>query len=135
MYSFSFNDSSFTLCPLLKLLRLSWTSLQPETFDIYHYVSSGRSPPLPWCISARSQKNVRHHHFSMEKNLRFEWPKTAQMALKFLFFSRIFLNMFTIFLFFKTIFTNLFLFTMVFSWKCRKFWKVQFKMTLYKLLY
>ena len=38
----------------------------------------------------RSGKNVGHHAWPTEKISDFEWPKTAQMALKFLFFSGIF---------------------------------------------
>ena len=34
----------------------------------------------------RSWKNVGHHGLPTEKILVFEWPKTAQMALKVLFF-------------------------------------------------
>ena len=34
----------------------------------------------------RSRKNVGHHGWPKKKSLGFEWPKTAQMALKFLFF-------------------------------------------------
>ena len=61
LYSFPFNDCFFTLCPLPKLLWLSWTS-------------------------KRFQKNVDHHGFSIDKNSVFELPKIAQMALKFLGF-------------------------------------------------
>ena len=35
-----------------------------------------------------SQKNVRHHGLPTEKILGFQWPKTAQMTLKFLCFFR-----------------------------------------------
>ena len=44
----------------------------------------------------RSRKNVGHHDWLTEKILDFEWPKITQKALKFLLFSRIFLNMFRV---------------------------------------
>ena len=62
LYSLPFDDGFFTLCPLPKLLWLSWTSLfclsrssscwciPPGRFDIHLCVSSGRSLALPWCI-------------------------------------------------------------------------------------
>ena len=42
----------------------------------------------------RSGKNVRYHSWPMEKILGFKWTKTAQMALKFLCFSRNILKIF-----------------------------------------
>ena len=36
----------------------------------------------------RSRKNFGHHGWPMEKILVFEWPQTAEMAFKFLDFSR-----------------------------------------------
>ena len=35
---------------------------------------------------AKSRKNVGHYGWPMEKMLGFEWPKTTQIVLKFLFF-------------------------------------------------
>ena len=37
---------------------------------------------------ARSGKNIGHHGWPTDKILDFEWPKTAQMTLKFLLFFR-----------------------------------------------
>ena len=51
----------------------------------------------------------------MKKISGFEWPRTAQMALRFLFvFSRIFKNIFRAFLVHQIIYSYLFRFTRVF---------------------
>ena len=46
----------------------------------------GRSSTKIVGAGPRSGKNVDHHCWPMEKILDFDWPKTAQMALKFLVF-------------------------------------------------
>ena len=61
-----------------------------------------------------SQKNVGHNGWPTQKILGFEWPKTAQMALKFLVFPGIFLNMLSVFLVYQKNFANHFLFTRFF---------------------
>ena len=62
LYSLPFDDCFFALCPLPKLLLLSWTSLfclsrssscwciLTRRFDIHLCVSSGRSLAFPWCM-------------------------------------------------------------------------------------
>ena len=78
----------------------------------------------------KSRKNVGLHGWPTEKILNSEWPKTAQMSLKFLcFFYETFLNMFRIFLACQNNFCEKKFLQGLFSWKSRKWRKVQFKMT------
>ena len=66
-----------------------------------------------------------------EKILGFKWPKTAEM--KFLFFSRIFLNMIRDFLVWQTIFADIFFLLGFFNENLEKKGSIQNE-TMYKLL-
>ena len=79
----------------------------------------------------RSQEIVSHPGWPKEKILGFKWPKTAEM--KFLFFSRIFLNMIRDFLVWQTIFADIFFLLGFFNENLEKKGSIQNE-TMYKLL-
>ena len=82
------------------------------TYIIFQGCSSTKivGGPMSW-------KNVGHHSWLTEKVLCFEWPKTAQMALEFLYFLWNIFRYVQDFLVRQNMFVNLFLFTKVFFHK------------------
>ena len=86
----------------------------------YKKYMQGRRKPIKLSRGPISRKNVGHQGWLTEKILGFEWPKTAQMALKFLFFPGIFLNMHRGFFVCQNNFCKPFSFYKDFSWKIYK---------------